>query len=235
MQASDLFAFPESMPFRNWFAPDLPPWEWVSRIAPALAVFPFASWVRPDDWPPGLVVEGPVFIGSGVRLPPFGLLRGPAWIGDGCELRPGVYLRGQVIAGPGSVLGNSCEYKNCLLLERVETSHFNYVGDSVLGNGSHLGAGVVCANLKLARDEVQACTPEGRVATGRRKLGALVGDGAEAACNAVLQPGTILGPRSAVLTPSFHGYLPPDTLVLSPLPRRLLKRPRMADLGAGGV
>src|SRR5690606_24931956 len=106
-----------------------------------------------------------------VKLPSFGTIEGPAWIGPECELRPGVYVRGNVIAGKGCLMGNSCEYKNALLLDKVETAHFNYVGDTILGNKAHLGAGVICANLKLLRDEVCACTPDGRIPTGLRKLG----------------------------------------------------------------
>ncbi len=231
MQAAELFVFPESLPFRDFFLSEATPWTWVSRIAEALEAFVFPDERTLPEIPPGLHLSGPVYFGQGVRLPPYGSIIGPAWIGDDCTLLPGVYIRGRVIAGRGSVLGHCCEYKNALLLERVETPHFNYVGDSVLGNGAHLGAGAVCANLKLARDEVIVRTPDGgRAPSGLTKLGALIGDGAEAGCNCVLQPGTILGRRSAVVAPAFHGFLPADTLALSDIRPQFLPR----DAGTQG-
>ena len=117
--------------------------------------------------------------------------------------------RGNVIVGEGCVLGNSCEYKNCLLLDGVQTPHFNYVGDSILGNGAHLGAGVICSNLRLDQGEVTVKLPSGTVGTGLQKFGAILGDKAEVGCNAVLNPGTLLGPRALVMPcTAFGGYLP---------------------------
>lgn len=212
MIASDLFQFPESLPFAESFAPDAAPWEWVPRIRKALAGFKF-----PDpsaEVPPGLHLEGPVYIAPGVKLPPFGSITGPAYIGLECELRPGVFIRGNVIAGAGCVLGNSCEFKNCLLLDGVQVPHFSYVGDSVLGNQSHLGAGVICSNLRLDQASVPVETEDGsRLDSKLRKLGALVGDHAEVGCNAVLNPGSILGRRALVMPGmAFRGTLAADTV-----------------------
>ena len=117
--------------------------------------------------------------------------------------------------GRECILGNSCEYKNCLLMDRVETAHFNYVGDSVLGSNAHLGAGAVLSNLRLNKDEIRVTISGGRVATGRRKLGALLGEGAQVGCNAVLQPGTILGKGSMVLPAvAFGGSLPENAIAM---------------------
>lgn len=226
MQASDFFTLPDDFPFRSFFQPDALPWEWVRQIGPALGQFAFGERAWPEGLPPGISIKGLVFIHPTVKLPPFAVIEGPAWIGPGCELRPGVYVRGNVIAGPGCVLGNSCEYKNSLLCGEVETAHFNYVGDSILGRKAHLGAGVICANLKLTRDEVSVVGPDGlRHATGLRKLGALVGDGAEVGCNSVLQPGAMLGRRSVVLTMPFHGYLPPNCIARPSITPRISPRP----------
>jgi len=227
MRADELFEFPASLPFADVFLPELSPWEWVPRIKPALQAFDFAN-AGPghEAIPPGVSITGEVWLHPSVKLPPYAVIEGPAWIGPGVQIRPGAYVRGNVIVGAGSCLGNSCEYKNCLLLEKVETPHYNYVGDSILGNRAHLGAGAICANLKLARDEVSVALPEGgRRPTGLRKLGALMGDGAEASCNSVLQPGTILGKRAAVLAPSFHGYLAPGKLALAKIETRVFNRP----------
>jgi bifunctional N-acetylglucosamine-1-phosphate-uridyltransferase/glucosamine-1-phosphate-acetyltransferase GlmU-like protein len=111
--------------------------------------------------------------------------------------------------GEGGVLGNSCEFKNCLLLDSVQVPHFSYVGDSVLGNRAHLGAGAICSNLRLDQQPVVIRTTGAIYETGLRKFGAIVGDGAEVGCNAVLNPGAILGRRALVLpTMAFSGVLP---------------------------
>lgn len=229
MRADELFAFPGSLPFGSRFVPDLPPWEWVKRIGEALAAFDFSEAedaMRPQSIPAGVSVSGPVYIHKTVKLPAHAVIEGPVYLAAGVEVRPNAYIRGNVIVGAGSVLGNSCEYKNCLLLENVETPHYNYVGDSVLGNRAHLGAGAICANLKLARDEVKVRLPSGGMqSTGLRKLGALLGDGAEASCHCVLQPGAILGKRAAVLGPSHHGYLPAGKLAIARWESGIIDRP----------
>jgi len=214
MRADELFTLPPSLAkFAPFFLADTAPWAWVSRIAAALESVAEKEFTLPANLPPGLRVEGKVFLHPSVKLPPYGVIQGPTWIGANCDLRPGVFIRGNVIAGEKCVLGNSSEYKNCLLLDGVQTPHYNYVGDSILGNRAHLGAGATCANLRLDQKPVRVTTPAGKVDSGLRKLGALMGDDAEAGCNSVLQPGAILGKRSAVLpTVAFAGYLPPNTL-----------------------
>jgi NDP-sugar pyrophosphorylase family protein len=201
MRASDLWTFSDDLAvFAAFFPGDAPPWAWVDAIGPALTAAPWPSASR-HDLPAGLHVSGQVFLDPTVKLPPYGVIEGPAWIGPECQLRPGVYIRGGVIAGRGCVLGNSCEYKNCLLLDGVESAHFNYIGDSVLGRKAHLGAGVICANLRLDRGPVPVWTLDGRREdSGRRKLGALLGDGAEVGCNSVLQPGVVLGKKTVALS-----------------------------------
>ena len=212
MKASDFFELPPSLaPFRTYFSADAAPWEWLARIAEALKGHKFDS--RVPKAPPGVHIEGFVHLGAGVSLPGHATLIGPIWIGAGSQIRPGAFLRGGVIAGERCVLGNASEFKNCLLMDGVEAPHFSYVGDSVLGNGAHLGAGAVCSNLRLDRKPVVLQLPAGAVDTGLRKLGAILGDGAEVGCNAVLNPGTLLGRRSLVMPAiSFGGYLPPATI-----------------------
>lgn len=211
-KACDLFDFPESLPFESTFSADLAPWQWVPLIAKALATFKFEPLSQ--EIPAGLHVEGAVFIHPSVKLPPYGSITGPAYIGAGTELRPGVYIRGNVIAGANCVLGNSCEFKNCLLLDGVQVPHFSYVGDSILGNKAHLGAGVTCSNLRLDQTEVPVQLEDGsRCGSGLRKLGALVGDAAEVGCNAVLNPGSILGKRALVMpTMAFRGTLKANSI-----------------------
>ena len=208
MKAETLFTLPSDLPFDRHFRPESAPWEWVGAIKSALSEFDEFG-VLPKVVPSGFSISGVVYIHPSVELPPFGSIKGPVFIGEGCELRPGVYIRGNVIAGRACVLGNSCEFKNALLLDQVQVPHFSYVGDSVLGNKSHLGAGVICSNLRLDQAPVEVSNfSSGRLSTDMRKLGALVGDQAEVGCNTVLNPGSILGKRSLVApSMSFRGTL----------------------------
>lgn len=225
MKAHELFDWPESLPFGEFFDPEVHPWEWLPMIAKALESFDFAGATGKRDIPPGVAIKGEVFLHPDVQLPDTCTIQGPAYIGADVEIRPGAYIRGNVIIGRGCVLGNACEFKNCLLMEKVETPHYNYVGDSILGNRAHLGAGVICANLRLARDEVVVKIDRQRYSTGLRKVGAFLGDGAEAGCNSVLQPGTVLGRDSAVISMPFSGYLPAGKIAVPETKYRVLSRP----------
>jgi len=225
LKASDLFDFPDSLPFSATFGSELAPWEWVPLIRRALSTFELSPFT--GEIPAGFEVKGNVYIHPTVKLPAFGSIQGPAYIGEGSELRPGVFIRGNVIAGAGCVMGNSCEFKNCLLLDGVQVPHFSYVGDSILGNGSHLGAGVICSNLRLDQSEVPVEQLDGRrVLSGLRKLGALIGDHAEVGCNTVLNPGSILGRRAFVMPAmAFRGTLAQNTIAYTK--DRISKAPRM--------
>ncbi|MDX2225695.1 MAG: UDP-N-acetylglucosamine diphosphorylase [Verrucomicrobiae bacterium] len=177
------------------------PWEPLGRIADYLK----------KNLRPGLCnralghpyIEDNVFIGKGSVVEEGAMIKGPAIIGENCEIRHGAYIRGNVIVGDGCVIGNSTELKNSILLNEVEAPHYNYVGDSVLGNKAHLAAGVICSNLKLAAGNVVVEIGGQKVDTGLRKFGALVGDGAQVGCNSVLNPGSILG-RGSILYPVTH-------------------------------
>ena len=213
MKAEQLFSLPESLRrFEKFFSPDAAPWEWVQNIKAALESVDFSQLESKKDIPAGVNIEGNVYIHPSVKLPPFAQIAGPAWIGEGTEIRPGCYVRGNLITGANCVLGNSCEYKNSMLLDGVQTPHYNYVGDSLLGNKAHLGAGVICANLKLDKKNIVLHLPEGDAQTGMRKLGAILADDAQAGCNSVLQPGTILMKNAMVISCAFGGYLEENTI-----------------------
>jgi NDP-sugar pyrophosphorylase family protein len=144
-------------------------------------------------------VGNAVFVGKGSVIEQGAMIKGPAWIGEDCQIRNGCYIRENVIIGNGVVAGNSCEFKNCLVFDKANVPHFNYVGDSILGYGAHLGAGAILSNVKLDHTPVNVVGPDGNlVATGLRKFGAIVGDHAELGCNSVLSPGSIIGRRSIV-------------------------------------
>lgn len=231
VKASDFFTLPASLaPFAAHFPADEAPWEWLKRIGAALAAQDWAGWAAAEAGaskrPLGVHIEGAVYLHPTVKLPPHATIIGPAWIGAKTEIRPGAFIRGNVIAGEGCVLGNACEFKNCVLMDGVQVPHFSYVGDSILGNKAHFGAGVICSNLRLDQQPVVVRTPTATYDTGLKKFGAIVGDKAEVGCNAVLNPGTLLGPRSLVMPAmAFSGYLPPATIAhtrptINLIPRR---------------
>ncbi len=151
--------------------------------------------------PKGVHIEGDVFIDEGCIIEEGAFIRGPAWIGKGCEIRSHCYIRGGLLAGSGVVLGHASEFKHCILLERAQAPHFNYVGDSVLGHHAHIGAGVILSNFRLDGKPIRAKCLDSRekFETELTKFGALIGDNCEIGCNSVLNPGTILGERSVVM------------------------------------
>lgn len=209
MKAADFFTLPPSLAvFAPHFSPEAAPWDWLKGIDAALAAFAFDG--PPPRLPAGVHAEGPLWIDPTVKLPPYATLIGPAYLGARTVVRPGAFVRGGVIVGEDCVLGNACEFKHCLLMDRVQTPHYNYVGDTILGSRAHLAAGVICSNLRLDQREVVIRAGAARYPTGLRKCGAIVGEGAEVGCNAVLNPGTLLGPRSLVMPAlAFGGYLAP--------------------------
>ena len=154
-----------------------------------------------------------VFVGKDVKISPTATIEAPAIIGDGTEIRPGAYIRGSVITGRNCVLGNSSEFKNCVLLDRVQAPHYNYVGDSVLGNHAHMGAGSICSNLKRDGKNIviHADTP---IETGLRKIGGILADDADVGCGCVINPGTVIGKRTRVypLT-ALRGVIKEDMIV----------------------
>ena len=156
-----------------------------------------------------------VLIGKDVKIHESAVIEPPAIIGNGCEIRPGAYIRGNVITGDNCVIGNSSELKNCILLSHVQVPHYNYVGDSVLGNRAHMGAGSICSNLKSDKSNI---TVKGdRIyETGLRKFGAILGDGADIGCGSVLNPGTVIGKDTSVypLT-AVRGVIPCGCIVKS--------------------
>ena len=146
----------------------------------------------------GAFLKGPIFLGEGTIVQAGAYIQGPAWIGRGCEIRQGAYLRGMILAGDGCVLGHASEFKHCILFDGVQAPHFNYVGDSILGNHAHIGAGVILSNVRLDKKPVRVqLIGEGfrgeRIETGLEKLGGILGDACEVGCNTILNPGTILG------------------------------------------
>ncbi len=159
-------------------------------------------------------IEGEVFVGEGTVIEAGVLISGPAWIGRNCRIGHGALLRSNVIIGDDCVVGHAVELKNSVLFNRCEVPHFNYVGDSVLGHRVHLGAGAILSNYRLIRGNVNVRLEDRRIDSGLSKFGALIGDRTEIGCNAVLNPGTLIG-RDCVLYPNltFTGVLSAGHLV----------------------
>ena len=159
-----------------------------------------------------LLKEG-VLVGENVKICPTATIDAPAIIGSGTEIRPGAFIRGCVITGENCVIGNSSELKNCILLNKVQVPHYNYVGDSVLGNRAHMGAGAICSNFK-ADGRAVVIHADTDYETGLRKVGGILADGADIGCGCVLNPGTVIGKNTSVypLT-ALRGVFPADCIV----------------------
>lgn len=154
-----------------------------------------------------------IWIANDVAVPNTATIMGPVIIDHGTEIRPGAYIRGNVLVGRNCVVGNSCELKNCILFDGVQVPHFNYVGDSVLGYLSHMGAGAVTSNLKSDKSKVSVYLDGIKTDTGLDKMGAILGDCVEIGCNAVLNPGTVVGKNSRVYpTSSVRGFVPANSI-----------------------
>ena len=139
-------------------------------------------------------------------------------------------MRENVLVGNGVVMGNSCEFKNCILFDEAQAPHFNYVGDSILGYRAHLGAGVILSNVKLNHQEIAVVSDEGSIATGLRKFGAIVGDRTEIGCNAVINPGAVIG-RDCIIYPgaNFRGVLAQGSILKVRQEIQILRRPDLQE------
>ena len=137
-----------------------------------------------------------ISIGAGTIIEPGAYIQGPVILGPNNHIRHGAYIRGNVVTGKNCVIGHCTEIKHSILLNGAQAAHFNYVGDSILGNEVNLGAGVKLANYRLDHQDVILFLKGQKISTGLRKFGAIIGDGAQIGCNAVTNPGTVIGPRA---------------------------------------
>jgi len=164
--------------------------------------------------PGAFLFNDEINIGPGSIVEPGTFLKGPAIIGSHSEIRQGAYIRGDCIVGSRCVVGHTTEMKGSIMLDGAKAAHFAYVGDSILGKDVNLGAGTKLANLKMISGSIVVTVDKKRYDTGRRKLGAILGDHTETGCNSVTSPGTLVGPSSVVYpgvsVPS--GYYPGRTI-----------------------
>lgn len=154
-----------------------------------------------------------VWIAKSAVVAPTAFIHGPAIIGKEAEIRHSAFIRGNAIVGEGAVVGNSTELKNVILFNKVQVPHYNYVGDSVLGYKSHMGAGSITSNVKSDKTLVTVKTPEGEIVTGLKKFGAMLGDHVEVGCGSVLNPGTVIGKHTNIYPLSMvRTYIPAGSI-----------------------
>ena len=202
--------------FSDYFAKDLfegttYPWEVIPKIKDFIV--PFAKTLDFKDY--FVVVSADkkydVWVSKDAKIADDAHLHGPLIVGPGTEIRHGAFIRGNVIIGKNCVIGNSTEIKNSVILDNVQLPHYNYVGDSIVGNYSHLGAGAIISNLKNTKNEVYI---NKTIPTGLRKVGAFIGDNVDVGCNAVLNPGTVIGKGSIIYSGiTLRGIVEPETIV----------------------
>ena len=167
---------------------------------------------------PGLGEEytevGPtVWVHKTAQVAPTAFLGAPCIIGANTEVRHGAFIRGSALVGDGCVVGNSVELKNVILFDGVQVPHYNYVGDSILGYLSHMGAGSLTSNVKSDKKDVVIRCGDEKINTGMMKCGAMLGDFVEVGCNSVLNPGTVVGPNSNIYPLScVRGTVPADSI-----------------------
>ncbi|MCR4843158.1 MAG: UDP-N-acetylglucosamine pyrophosphorylase [Eubacterium sp.] len=155
-----------------------------------------------------------IWIARSATVAPTAALNGPLIIDEGAQIRHCAFIRGSAIVGKNSVVGNSTELKNVILFNNVEAPHYNYVGDSILGFHAHMGAGSITSNIKADRKNIVVKDGDNAIETGLRKIGAMLGDYAEIGCNAVLNPGSIVGAHSNVYpTTMIKGIVPENSIV----------------------
>jgi len=183
------------------------PWDMLPKIKDVIAELLKTGIEGFSELKPG------VLVGKNVKIYEVVTIEAPAIIGHGTEIRPGAFIRGNVITGENCVLGNSTELKNAILLDKVQVPHYNYIGDSVLGNYAHMGAGSICSNLKSDGKAV-VIHGDTDINTNLRKVGGILADRADVGCGCVINPGTVIGKNTSVypLT-ALRGVYPANCIV----------------------
>lgn len=184
------------------------PWEVLPEIKDF--VLKLGASLSPKEYD---CIDENIWIAKSAKVAPTACINGPAIIGKETEVRHCAFIRGNAIVGDGCVVGNSTELKNVVLFNKVQVPHYNYVGDSVLGYKSHMGAGSICSNVKSDKKLVIVKGDSKSVETGLKKFGAMLGDHVEVGCGSVLNPGTVIGRNSNIypLSP-VRGCVPADSI-----------------------
>lgn len=184
------------------------PWEVLQEIKDF--ILKLGKTLDPEEYE---YREGDIWIARSAEVAPTACINGPAIIGKNTEVRHCAFIRGNAIVGDGCVVGNSTELKNVVIFNCVQVPHYNYVGDSVLGYKSHMGAGSICSNVKSDKQLVVVKDKEEKVETGLKKFGAMLGDHVEVGCGSVLNPGTVIGKNTNIYPlSSVRGCVPSDSI-----------------------
>ena len=208
LKISSLYRYPEhsiAYPLLSRFTY---PWEALASVSDF--ILELGASLSADEY--DRVGEN-IWVAKTATVAPTASVSGPCIICDRAEIRHCAFIRGSVIVGAGAVVGNSTELKNCILFDGVQVPHYNYVGDSILGYKSHMGAGAVTSNVKSDKTLVTVSVDDERIETGRKKFGAMLGDFVEVGCNSVLNPGTVVGCNTNIYTLSpVRGYVPANSI-----------------------
>ncbi|WP_173337410.1 UDP-N-acetylglucosamine pyrophosphorylase [uncultured Ruminococcus sp.] len=184
------------------------PWEALKGIKDL--IIELGSKLSPEEY------DNPaenVWVHKTAKVFPSAYLGAPCIIGPETEVRHCAFIRGSALVGAGCVVGNSVELKNVILFDGVQTPHYNYVGDSILGYKSHMGAGSITSNVKSDKTNVVIKSGSEKLETGIKKIGAMLGDFVEVGCNSVLNPGTVIGPHSNIYpTSCVRGVVQPESI-----------------------
>lgn len=184
------------------------PWEALKGIGDM--IISLGNNLNPDEY------DNPsenVWIHKTAKVFPSAYIGSPCIIGANTEVRHCAFIRGSALIGENCVIGNSVELKNVIIFDNVQTPHYNYVGDSILGYKSHMGAGSITSNVKSDKTNVVIKSADGVIETGIKKIGAMLGDYVEVGCNSVLNPGTVVGKNSNIYpTSCVRGVVPSDSI-----------------------
>ena len=184
------------------------PWEALEGIKNL--ILEIGNSLSPEEYDR---IKDDVWIAKDAVIYPNNYIAGPCIIGHKTEVRPGAFVRGSALVGDNCVVGNSTELKNVILFDNVQVPHYNYVGDSILGYKSHMGAGSITSNVKSDKKLVVIKNGDEEIPTGRKKVGAMLGDRVEVGCNSVLNPGTVIGRDSNVYPVScVRGVIPAKSI-----------------------
>lgn len=193
---------------KDIFKGSIYPWEVLPKISDF--IIELGNSLNKDKY--NLIGEN-VWVAKSAKVAPTAFIAGPAIICENAEIRHCAFIRGKAIVGENTVVGNSTELKNVILFNNVQVPHYNYVGDSILGYKSHLGAGSITSNVKSDKKLVVIKNSDNSIETGLKKVGALIGDFVEVGCNSVLNPGTVIGRNSNIYPlSSVRGVVPANSI-----------------------